>query len=103
MRVSLVSLSSHGCGRGGRGGRLAACLVLAAMSVQMAPPPLAAYSAASSTTATTPDQAPGPSAASLSAKTAPTEVPSLRTAESVTYANYDGSFTRQNIRRPHQL
>jgi RHS repeat-associated protein len=66
---------------------IAACFVLVAMSIQTAPPVLAAPTPAAQPAVQM------PSAASLNHKQAPTEVPSLRDAYSNTYDNHDGTFT----------
>lgn len=71
----------------GRVLRATACAVLVATSLEVAPAVVAAP--------VPQEVAPvsGPSAASLSTKPAPTEVPSRRTAYSDTYDNHDGSYT----------
>ena len=86
MRVSLARLA--GSRVLAAGAKLATCLVLVAMSIQMAPP--AAMAKAPTTKQPSPE---GPTMASLLDKPVPTEVPSLRTAYSDTYDNHDGTFT----------
>ena len=81
-----------------RAGSYAACLVLAAMSVQMAPPVAAAASpaegaAALLTTATANQQPTRAAAPVLKPFKTPTEVPSLRTAYSNTFDNHNGTYT----------
>ena len=69
---------------------LAACLMLAAVSLQTPPPAAAAQQPVNPV-----QDVRGPSTASLSRKPAPTEVPSLRTTYSNTYDNHDGTYTAQ--------
>jgi hypothetical protein len=81
-----------------RAASFAACLVLAVMTVQIAPPVAAASSSASSTSAKqdpakAKTQPKGPSDTSLAQTQAPTEVPSLSTAYSNSYDNHDGTYT----------
>jgi hypothetical protein len=77
--------------------RVAACLVLAAMSVQMAPP-VAVAKAPTAKTATTGnaprvEQSKPVPAAKTRPHQPPTEVPSLRTAYTDVFDNHDGTFT----------
>ena len=93
-----ISRRIHSHDVAGRVARLAACLILAAMSVEMAPPahaaavvlPVKTEATQAPAAKLTPNSAP---ARKTKKRQTPTEVPGLRSAYSNTYDNHDGSYT----------
>ena len=91
-----VSRRIHSHDLSSRVARLAACLVLAAMSAEMAPPAPAAAAVPANTSTASPAIESQPSQASAPTtkpSATPTEVPTLRTAYSDTYDNHNGTYT----------